>query len=178
MQRTTDMLNGRAWYLARLGEQNNHHYYYLADAADEVLAAGDDLSQLPTRLTGYAHHFVDPAIKAGLTYKIDGRNQLKVNAMAETKAPLARDAYISPRVHDRAVENIYRHDYARYYAQQYGTSWLQEYFASAPEGSGSSSRLFKAINKGRVASAKVDPDAKWATPCNRRSRYAPKNTPR
>ena len=136
MQRTTDMLNGRAWYLARLGEANNHHYYYLADAADDVLAAGDDFSQLPTRLVGYAHHFVDPAVKAGLSYKIDGRNLLKVNAMAETKAPLARDAYISPRVHDRATESIYRHDYARYYAQQYGTSWLSEYFGASQKVAG------------------------------------------
>ena len=136
MQRTTDMLNGRAWYLARLGEANNHHYYYLADAADDVLVAGDDFSQLPTRLVGYAHHFVDPAVKAGLSYKIDGRNLLKVNAMAETKAPLARDAYISPRVHDRATESIYRHDYARYYAQQYGTSWLSEYFGASQKVAG------------------------------------------
>ncbi len=131
MQRTTDMLNGRAWYLARLGEPNNHHYYYLADAANDVLAAGQDFSQLPTRLVGYAHHFIDPAFKLGATYKIDGRNQLKVNTLAETKAPLARDAYISPRVHDRAVENIYRHDYARYYAKEYGTSWLNEYYGAS-----------------------------------------------
>ncbi len=131
MQRTTDMLNGRAWYLARLGEANNHHYYYLADAADDVLAAGDNFSKLPTRLAGYAHHFVDPAFKMGVNYKIDGRNQIKINALAETKAPLARDAYISPRVHDRAVENIYRHDYARYYAKQDGTSWLNEYFGAS-----------------------------------------------
>ena len=131
MQRTTDMLNGRAWYLARLGAQNNQHYYYLADAADDILAVGNDFSKLPTRLVGYAHHFVDPAFKFGVTYKIDGRNHLKLNALAETKAPLARDAYISPRVHDRAVENIYRHDYARYYAQQDGTSWLSEYFGAS-----------------------------------------------
>lgn len=131
MQRTTDMLNGRAWYLARLGEANNHHYYYLADAADDVLAAGDNFSKLPTRLVGYAHHFVDPAFKMGINYKINGRNQIKINALAETKAPLARDAYISPRVHDRAVENIYRHDYARYYAAQDGTSWLNEYFGAS-----------------------------------------------
>ena len=131
MQRTTDMLNGRAWYLARLGEANNQHYYYLADAADDVLAAGDNFSKLPIRLAGYAHHFVDPAFKMGVNYKIDGRNQIKINALAETKAPLARDAYISPRVHDRAVENIYRHDYARYYAKQDGTSWLNEYFGAS-----------------------------------------------
>ncbi|MBQ2438469.1 MAG: carboxypeptidase-like regulatory domain-containing protein [Paludibacteraceae bacterium] len=133
MQRTTDMLNGRAWYLAKLGEQYNHHYYYLANEADNILAStiSNNLSILPSRLAGYAHHFIDPAFKIGATYKIDGRNQLKINALAETRAPLARDAYISPRVHDRAVETIYHHDYARYYAQQNGTSWLKEYYGAS-----------------------------------------------
>ena len=125
MQRTTDMLNGRAWYLAKLNPDNAT--YYLANNASAVLNGQD----VPTRMVGYAHHFVDPAFKVGATYKIDGRNQLKINAMAETKAPLARDAYISPRVHDRAVENIYRHDYAAFYAQQYGTSALEEYFGAS-----------------------------------------------
>ena len=125
MQRTTDMLNGRAWYLAKL--DSTMATYYLANNANAVLNGQD----VPTRMAGYAHHFVDPAIKVGATYKIDGRNQLKLNAMAETKAPLARDAYISPRVHDRAVENIYRHDYARYYAALDGTSVLEEYFGAS-----------------------------------------------
>ena len=129
IQRTTDMLNGRAWYLAKLNPDNAT--YYLANHAASVLAANGDFSQLPTRLAGYNHHFVDPAVKVGATYKIDGRNQVKINAMAETKAPLGRDAYISPRVHDRATEAIYRHDYAGYYAQYYGTSWLQEYFGAS-----------------------------------------------
>ena len=125
MQRTTDMLNGRAWYLAKLNPDNA--WYYLADNADAVLNGQD----VPTRMVGSAHHFVDPAFKLGATYKIDGRNQLKLNALAETKAPLARDAYISPRVHDRAVEAIYRHDFARYYAGYYGTSALEEYFGAS-----------------------------------------------
>ena len=129
IQRTTDMLNGRAWYLAKLNPENAT--YYLANYAESVLAANGDFSQLPTRLAGYNHHFVDPAVKVGATYKIDGRNQIKVNAMAETKAPLGRDAYISPRVHDRATEAIYRHDYAGYYAQMYGTSVLEEYFGAS-----------------------------------------------
>ena len=128
IQRTTDMLNGRAWYLAKLNPDNA--WYYLSNAAQDVLNA-TDYSTLPTRLVGTAHHFIDPAVKVGATYKIDGRNQLKVNAMAETKAPLARDAYISPRVHDRATEAIYRHDYAGYYAQMYGTSVLKEYFGAS-----------------------------------------------
>ena len=129
IQRTTNMLNGRAWYLARLNPDVAR--YYLADNAVAVLNANSDFSTLQHTLKGYTHHFIDPAIKAGATYKIDGRNQLKINAIAETKAPLARDAYISPRVHDRAVESIYRHDNARYYAETYGTNWLNEYFGAS-----------------------------------------------
>ena len=128
IQRTTDMLNGRAWYLAKLNPDNA--WYYLSNAAQDVLNT-TDYSTLPTRLVGTAHHFIDPAVKVGATYKIDGRNQIKVNAMAETKAPLGRDAYISPRVHDRAIETIYRHDYAGYYANLYGTSALAEYFGAS-----------------------------------------------
>lgn len=129
IQRTTDMLNGRAWYLARLNP--DYAQYYLAKNAENILNANGDFSTLPQTMAGYSHHFVDPAFKIGATYKIDGRNQLKVNAMAETTAPLARDAYISPRVHDRAVENIYRHDQAAAYAKRDGTSWLHEYFGAS-----------------------------------------------
>jgi hypothetical protein len=131
IQRTTDMLNGRAWYLAKLNQEADLAWYYLADQAENVLNANGDFSKLPTRLNGYTHHFVDPAVKLGATYKIDGRNHIKFNAMAETKAPLGRDAYLSPRVHDRATENIYRHDYAAFYAQKYGTSFLDEYFGAS-----------------------------------------------
>ena len=127
IQRTTDMLNGRAWYLAKLNP--DYAYYYLAGNADAVL--NGDVNALPTRLKGYTYHFVDPAVKVGATYKIDGRNQIKVNAMAETKAPLGRDAYISPRVHDRAIESLYRHANPVAYAQAYGTSALQEYFGAS-----------------------------------------------
>lgn len=129
IQRTTNMLNGRAWYLARLNP--DYAQYYLAKNAENILNANGDFSTLPKTMAGYSHHFVDPAFKIGATYKIDGRNQLKVNAMAETTAPLARDAYISPRVHDRAVENIYRHDQAAAYAKRDGTSWLHEYFGAS-----------------------------------------------
>ena len=80
IQRTTDMLNGRAWYLAKLNPDNA--WYYLADNANAVLAG----EALPTRLVGSGHHFVDPAVKLGATFKIDGRNHIKLNAMAETKA--------------------------------------------------------------------------------------------
>ena len=34
-------------------------------------------------------YFVDPSIKAGIVYKIDGHNRLSFNALAESRAPLA-----------------------------------------------------------------------------------------
>ena len=52
------------------------------------------------------HWFLDPSFKAGLTYKIDGRNRIKVNALAESRAPLARNAYISQRIHDRTIDGL------------------------------------------------------------------------
>lgn len=127
MQRTTNMVNGRAWYLARLNP--DYAQYYLGNQAQNVLDGNYPAEG--SALAGYTHHFIDPAFKLGATYKINGRNQLKVNAMAETTAPLARDAYISPRVHDRAVEAIYRHDQASAYAKRDGTSWLHEYFGAS-----------------------------------------------
>ena len=104
--RTTNMLNGRAWYGAMLDP--SQAFYYIGPQYKSVLNQNYQKSYL-----GYTHIFLDPAFKLGATYKIDGHNRLTVNAMAETAAPLARDAYISQRVHDRVVENIYVHDNAK-----------------------------------------------------------------
>ncbi len=115
MNRTTDMLNGRAWYLGYMDPDNA--YYYLGQQ-DKTILNG----QFQNRYTGWQHNFIDPAFKLGATYKINGRNKLKVNAMAMTEAPLARDAYISPRVHDRAIETIYTHDRATNLKDYYAAS--------------------------------------------------------
>ena len=120
MQRTTNMLNGRALYQA---------IYVNPDEADKYL--GNNLDAVAKALIsgkysgpimGNAHYFIDPAAKLGLTYKINGRNHLKLNAMAMTKAPIARDAYLSQRVHDRAVDNIYIHDNAKNLKDYYAAS--------------------------------------------------------
>ena len=104
--RTTQMLNGRAWYQAYINPSQAK--YYIGPQYQHVLDG-----QFDAYYQGYSHFFIDPAFKLGAAYKIDGHNQLKVNAMAETAAPLARDAYLSARVHDRVVENIYTHDRAK-----------------------------------------------------------------
>ena len=45
----------------------------------------------------------DPSLKAGATYKIDGRNRLSINVLAETRAPQVDNSYISQRIKDTTV---------------------------------------------------------------------------
>ncbi|MGM9825238.1 MAG: carboxypeptidase-like regulatory domain-containing protein [Paludibacteraceae bacterium] len=121
MQRTTNMINGRAWYLAQLNPDQAERY--LGKQANEIIAqAQAGTLRVGTTYLGASHHFIDPAFKLGATYKINGRNRLKVNALAQTTAPLARDAYLSPRVHDRAIRTIYTHDNASSLSDYYAAS--------------------------------------------------------
>ena len=110
MQRTTNMLNGRAWYLTKIAEEKSGAdatRYYGADAYRIIKEAeANGTLHAGTTYVGDMHIFLDPAFKIGATYKINGRNRLKVNALAETRSPYARDAYLSQRVHDRVVDNI------------------------------------------------------------------------
>jgi hypothetical protein len=132
MQRTTNMINGRAWYLTKVALEKtggDAYKYFGAKAYNEIWSAsqidpatGKNHLQAGTTYVGDAHYFLDPAFKFGATYKINGRNRLKVNALAETRAPYARDAYISQRVHDRVLESIYTHDNAKNLKDFYAAS--------------------------------------------------------
>lgn len=93
-QREGFMENGRAVYLQRIYAQYDPAN---ADAWKDIYTS---------KGKGYLATFLDPSLKAGVTYKIDGRNHLKANVLAETRAPLARNAYISQRIHDRMVDNL------------------------------------------------------------------------
>lgn len=50
-------------------------------------------------------HFDDAAVKAGVTYKLDGRNFFTVQAQYGTQAPLIKDVYIAPRIKDTTIED-------------------------------------------------------------------------
>lgn len=55
---------------------------------------------------GKRHNFDNGAVKAGATYKLDGRNYFTAHASYGTRAPLAYDAYISPRIKDTAIQGL------------------------------------------------------------------------
>lgn len=50
--------------------------------------------------------FVDPSVKAGATYKINGRNRLSINGIAQTLAPIPYGAFVSERIKDTRVPGL------------------------------------------------------------------------
>ncbi|MGM9811870.1 MAG: carboxypeptidase regulatory-like domain-containing protein [Muribaculaceae bacterium] len=55
---------------------------------------------------GVRHEFDNAGVKAGATYKIDGRNNITAHAYYGTKAPLFDQAYVSPRIKDDAITGL------------------------------------------------------------------------
>ena len=51
------------------------------------------------------HNFLDPGVKAGVTYAINGRNHIVVNAAYMLQAPQFRDIYVSPRTRNTLVSD-------------------------------------------------------------------------
>ncbi len=50
--------------------------------------------------------FVTYGVKAGATYKINGRNYITANAAYLTRPPVARTVYVSPRTRDEAIPGL------------------------------------------------------------------------
>lgn len=55
---------------------------------------------------GINHSFYNGALKAGASYKFDGRNYITVHASYGSKAPLADYSYVSPRTKDETVSGL------------------------------------------------------------------------
>ncbi len=55
---------------------------------------------------GQTHIFDNSMLKAGVTYKADGHNFVTINASYGTRAPLADNVYVSPRIKDDASAGI------------------------------------------------------------------------
>ena len=55
---------------------------------------------------GAAHRFDNGMVKAGATYKLDGHNFFVLNASYGSRAPLADNAYIAPRIKDDITTDL------------------------------------------------------------------------
>ena len=59
---------------------------------------------------GDVHKFFNYGLKTGVTFKINGRNYVFANGLKMTKAPFARNAYLSPRSRDESVADLKSED--------------------------------------------------------------------
>ncbi len=64
--------------------------------------------------------FDDAAVKAGATYKLNGRNYFTLRAQYGTEAPLIKDVYISPRISDELVDGTKS---SRTFAADFSYNW-------------------------------------------------------
>ena len=55
---------------------------------------------------GARHQFTDLTVKGGLTYKFNGRHMISANISYGSDAPLPNEAYVSPRITDRTIDNM------------------------------------------------------------------------
>ncbi len=55
---------------------------------------------------GKSTYFIDPSLKAGLTWKADAHNRVVVNVLAESRAPLPSNSYVAPRVKDTQIKGL------------------------------------------------------------------------
>ncbi|MCB0641711.1 MAG: TonB-dependent receptor, partial [Phaeodactylibacter sp.] len=51
-------------------------------------------------------NFLNYKVKGGVTYKINPKNYLYLNGLTQTKPPVFRNAYISPRTRDQVSDNL------------------------------------------------------------------------
>lgn len=80
---------------------------------------------------GLTHRFDNGAVKAGATYKLDGRNFFSAHAEYETRAPLFEYAYISPRIKDTAIDGLTNE---RIFSADLSYSWNYRRFRGAITG--------------------------------------------
>ena len=74
--------------LCRVGKMQNGRF------PDESLGRSD------------VKNYFDNGARAGITYKINGRNYLVLNGLAETKSPNILNSFLSPRTNNRYVDGL------------------------------------------------------------------------
>jgi len=91
------MENGRAWWLRYLYDHPNE------DNPIDSLRLGQKVKSLGKSDVWY---FMEPSAKAGFMYNIDNKSRISFNVLAEKRAPLVQDSYISPNIKDKLVPNL------------------------------------------------------------------------
>ena len=104
-----DIYSGQLWLQNEYKTRDVDAYYGVKTTFTNFSRNGKmQNGRYPTESYGRGenHNFLDFGIKGGVTYKLSGREYITANVNIESKAPLANDAYISPRVWDGTVNDL------------------------------------------------------------------------
>lgn len=80
---------------------------------------------------GRNHEFFNFGVKAGATYKLDGRNYFTAHVGYGTRAPLPNDAYVSPRTKDTPMGRLKNE---RYFSADLSYTWNYRSFRGSLTG--------------------------------------------
>lgn len=105
----THVRKANAWALANF--TYNKFDFFVGASGGNVNFWRNGLLQngkFPTTSLGESEKssFFEYAGRAGATFKINGRNYIIANGRYENKAPLVRNAFVSPRTRNQLVENL------------------------------------------------------------------------
>ncbi len=102
-------INARAWVQNQIETRHWNVFYGLELSYTNFMRYGRmQNGRAPENSlgNGLRHTFDNAAIKAGATYKLDGRNYFTGHFAYGTRAPQPQDSYISPRTKDTPVHNL------------------------------------------------------------------------
>lgn len=92
----------------------------------------DEGNKLPmSKGKGATHTFANFGVKAGATYKLDGRNYFTGHVGYGTRAPLPNDAYVSPRTKDTPMGDLKSE---RYFSADLSYTWNYKNFRGSLTG--------------------------------------------
>lgn len=85
-----------AYYAAQLNYTDFYRFGHMKNGRAEAVEA-------QSYGKGKLWYSMNYSTKLGLTYKVDGRNRISLNALYETRAPQVDNSYVSVRIKDTAV---------------------------------------------------------------------------
>ena len=105
----TDIRQAKAWIAADISSSTLDAFLGLEFSNTQFWRTGNYRNgRFPDDSFGESEKqkFNNAGVKAGLTYKVDGRNYFFLNANLLNRAPFFRNAYVSPRTRDQVVPNL------------------------------------------------------------------------
>lgn len=99
----------KIWGMAKASYNHLDFYVALQLGATELWRVGHmQNGRFPDESLGKSDvkTYMDNGVRAGITYKINGRNYLVLNGLSETKAPNILNSFLAPRIHNQYVDGL------------------------------------------------------------------------